>query len=235
MPAKPTSTYISRATKWLQAGILAVAMLLTPQNIQAQGKMFTIEKDSVPLFCGVAISFDIVEPALLMLSDKGGMEAALKVNLHNQYFPVFELGYGRADYTDEVTAMTYKTAAPYFRIGCDMNLLKKKHSGNRLYAGLRYAFTTFECDIERAPFNDPVWGWDTEFIANNEKCNQHWLEIVFGLDTKIVGPVRVGWMVRYKHRIAHKDTGAGPAWYVPGFGENGDTRIGANFNVIINI
>ncbi len=215
--------------------LLTAVLCLTVCNVSGQNKLFAIEKDTIPLFRGLAISFDIVEPAMLMLGDKGGAEGALRVNLHDQYYPVFEMGYGRADYTDEVTEMHYKTSAPYFRIGCDLNLLKKKHTGNRLYAGIRYAFTVYKVDISRKTFADPVWGWDTDFNISDESCNQHWLEVVFGLDTKIAGPLHLGWAVRYKRRIGHKDTSAGEAWYVPGFGENGDTRIGANFNVIIDI
>ena len=66
-------------------------------------------------------------------------------------------------------------------------------------------------------------------------CNQHWAEVVLGLQTKIAGPVHLGWSVRYKMRLAHKDSSAGNTWYVPGYGKYGGTRIGADFNVIIDI
>ena len=35
--------------------------------------------------------------------------------------------------------------------------------------------------------------------------------------------------------LSHSDFSAGNTWYVPGYGKYGDTRIGANFNVIIDI
>ena len=59
--------------------------------------------------------------------------------------------------------------------------------------------------------------------------------MVLGLDTRLWGPLHLGWSVRYKLRLAHKDSSAGNTWYVPGYGKYGDTRIGANFNVIIDI
>lgn len=242
MPQQSISISISRLANSIatiacntKRAMLIAAMTVMTTAAMAQGKLFSIEKDSIPLFCGVAVSVDLVEPATLMLGDKGGLEGAVKVNLHNHYYPIVEIGYGRADYTDEVTEMTYKTSAPYFRIGCDLNLLKNKHTDNRLYAGLRYSFTSFNADISRKTFSDPVWGWDTSFSITDERCSQHWFEVVFGLDTKLFGPLHLGWNVRYKRRLAHSDTSAGEAWYVPGYGENGDTRIGANFNVIIDI
>ncbi len=222
------STYISRLA-------ISLALTIAATTASAQSKLFAIENDSIPLFRGFAVSVDIVEPAMMMIGDNGGVEGAFRVNLHDQYYPIVEIGYGQSDHYDEVTAINYKTSAPYFRIGCDLNLLKKKHGDNRLYAGVRYAFSSFNVDIERKTFPDPVWGWDTGLVLTGEPCNQHWMEIVLGLDTKIFGPLHMGWNVRYKRRLSHKDTSAGPAWYVPGYGVNGDTRIGANFNVIIDI
>ena len=228
-PRQSISTFFSRLA-------ISAAAIVCTTSAAAQGKLFAIEKDSVPLFCGVAISADLVGPAMLAMGDYGEYEAAVRANLHNQYFPIVEVGYGKANHEDdEVTGLTYKTKAPYFRIGCDLNLLRNKMSANRLYAGVRYAFTSYKADIARTEFDDPVWGWSTSFQASGEQCNQHWVEAVLGLDTKLAGPLHIGWNVRYKRRISHKDPSVGNAWYVPGFGKQGDTRISANFNVIIDI
>ncbi len=223
-----TSTFISRLA--VSALLLAAAMAA-----HAQGKLFAIKKDSVPVLNGFAVSVNVAGPVILALSDYGEYEAAVRLNLHDQYFPTVEVGYGKAEHDDEVTGLYYKTQAPFFRIGCDLNLLKNKHSANRLYAGLRYAFTSYKVDMARPTFEDPVWQWDTGFSISGMDCNQHWMEVVFGLDSKIWGPFHLGWSVRYKLRLAHNDGTAGNTWYVPGYGKYGDTRIGANFNVIIDI
>lgn len=223
-----TYTYILRLA-------LSLAVSLAASAAQAQSKIFSIQKDSVPVMRGFAVSFDIAGPIVLALSDYGEYEAALRLNLHDQYFPIVEVGYGKAEHHDDVTELYYKTQAPYFRVGCDLNVLKNKHSNNRLYAGLRYAYTSYKVDMARETFQDPVWQWDTSFSVEGDPCRQHWMEAVIGLDTKIVGPLHVGWTVRYKVRLSHKDSSAGNTWYVPGYGKYGDTRIGANFNVIIDI
>lgn len=222
------STYISS---------LAVSLLLIVAAVpaQAQSKMFRVEKDSVPLFNGLALSFDLVGPVMQALGDYGDYEAALRVNLHDQYFPIVEIGYGQAKRDDEVTGIYYKTSAPFFRLGCDLNLLKNKHAPNRLYGGLRYAFTSYNVDISRQDMTDPVWQGTTGFAIEGDACNQHWIEAVFGLDAKVWGPLHMGWTFRYKRRIAHKDSSIGNTWYVPGYGIYGDTRLGANFNVIIDL
>ena len=212
-----------------------IILMMAVGHVGGHARLFSIERDSVPLFNGFSVSFDIAGPVIRALGDYGEMEGALRLNLHDQSFPVVEVGYGSAEHDDEVTGLYYKTQAPYFRIGCDLNLLKNKHAPNRLYGGIRYAFTSYKVDMRSQAFADPVWGWDTGFEIYGEKCSQHWLELVIGLDAKIWGPLHAGWSVRYKRRISHNDPSMGNTWYVPGYGKYGDTRIGANFNVIIDI
>lgn len=217
---------------------LAVSLLLLglmPSAASAQ-KIFRIEKDSIPFFRGFSVAFDLVGPAMLLLSDHGEIEGALKVNLHDQWFPTFEMGVGRANHkTDEVTDLSYKTMAPYFRIGMDWNVMKNKHLPNRLYAGFRYAFTTFKADIVRAEKPDPIYKAPTGFTIDGMSCSQHWLEVVFGIDAQIYGPMHLGWNIRYLRRLVHKEGDVGQAWYVPGFGINDQDNFVANFNVIVDI
>ncbi|MBQ2951277.1 MAG: hypothetical protein IKK92_04060 [Prevotella sp.] len=223
------STYISRI-------VVSIVVLMTGSSAYAQNNKITNPADTMPLLKGMQISVDIAGPIIMQLSDYGEYEAALRLNLKNKYFPIFELGYGMAEHlNDEVTGISYETSAPYFRIGCDLNLLKNKNSENHFYGGIRYAFTTYKVDMSRNEMQDPVWGNMASFNIEGESCNQHWIEVVFGIDSKIWGPLHLGWNVRYKRRIAHKDSSAGNTWYIPGFGKYGDTRLGANFNVTIDI
>ena len=122
--------------------VASLLLLITAQSLSAQ-KIFRMEKDSIPFFRGFAVSFDLIGPAKLALGDYGEYEGALRINLHDQWFPIFEMGLGRANHSkDEVTELAYKTSAPYFRVGMDWNIMKKKHEPYRIYAGWRYAFTS---------------------------------------------------------------------------------------------
>ncbi|MCR5680745.1 MAG: DUF6048 family protein [Prevotella sp.] len=216
---------------------LSLLLLVVPAVGHAQLKsMFSLEKDSIPLFRGFSVSFDVLGAAQLALSDYGQYEGALRINLHDQWFPIFELGIGRANHqNDEVTGMTYKTTAPYFRLGMDWNILRNKHQANRLYAGFRYAYTSYKADILRDALTDPIWRTTTDFGVTDMSCYQHWLEIVAGIDAKVVGPLHLGWSVRYRRRVAYDDGDIGTTWYVPGFGIQESTRLGCTFNVIIDI
>lgn len=213
---------------------LAISLLLLTMSsaASAQMKFFTIQKDSIPLFRGFAVSFDLVGAGMLALSDYGQYEAALRVNLHDEWFPIVEAGVGKATHDDEVTQLYYSTSAPYFKVGIDKNMLKDKHGPNRLYVGLRYGFTSYKIDLSRPDFPDPVWLWNTGFGVKDASCKYHWAEVVIGVDAKIFGPLHLGWSVRYKQRLAHSEFGN--PWYVPGFGTY-NTNLGATFNVIIDI
>ena len=227
--------HISSSISRLAISLLMLFVSLGSTHAQVT-KMFTLEKDSVPLFCGLSVSFDLVGPAMLLLSDHGEYEGALRVNLHDQWFPIFELGVGHANHeNDAITELTYKTTAPYFRLGMDWNILRKKHQPNRMYAGFRYAFTNYKVDIIRNDLPDPVWQTKSGFGVEGMACNMHWLEAVLGIDAKIFGPLHLGWTVRYKRRLFHNDGTLGATWYVPGFGTNDNDQLAANFNVIIDI
>jgi hypothetical protein len=222
------STFISKVT-------ISLALLLVCSTAGAQ-KLFKLEKDSIPLMRGFQVSFDLVGAGQMMWGDYGQYEAALRLNLHDQWFPIVELGYGKCDYDEDVgTGIAYKTQAPYFRVGMDWNILKKKHGPNRMYAGFRYAFTAYSCDIIRENLPDPVFKGKSGFGEEGISCSQHWLEGVLGIDAKIYGPLHLGWTVRYKRRVFHKEGDIGTSWYVPGFGLNDSDTFSANFNVIIDI
>ena len=229
IPRPNISTSISRSV------VSIVVLLLAAMPVDAQ-KLFKLEKDTIPLMRGFQVSFDLAGAAQLMLSDYGQYEGALRLNIHDQWFPIVELGYGKANHVDdEVTGLSYKTAAPYFRVGVDFNLLNKKHQANRLFAGFRYAHTSYKVDVWRHGLQDPVWKAPAFYEVHDVACYQHWAEIVFGLDAQIWGPAHLGWSVRYRQRLSHGEGDLGNSWYVPGYGTQDTSKLGATFNVIIDI
>lgn len=224
-----TSIYtLAIATSLLLVGCLRA-------SAQGARKKAVAAKDSVALFRGLAVSIDAVGPIQLMVSDYGQYEAALRVNLKDRYFPIIELGIGKANGNDESTQITYKTTAPYGRIGCDFNLLKNKHDIYRLYGGVRYALTYYKYDLSSPDIEDPVWGGNTSYGAKGVKCNYHWAEFLVGVDAKIWGPLRMGWSLRYKRQLFHDDGDLGNTWYVPGYGKKGGSRLGGTFNITFEL
>lgn len=221
-------TFISRLT-------VSLLLLCGTTAVSAQG-VLKYERDSVAFFQGFAVSVDLAGIAQMQLGDHGQYEAALRLNLHDQYFPIVELGLGRANHKDdEVTGISYKTSAPYFRVGLDVNIMKNKHAANRIYVGLRYGYTSYKVDVNCHPFPDPVWQWNTSYGVVDEACSQHWAEVVFGIDAKVLGPLHLGWSGRYRSRLSHNDGQIGKTWYVPGYGIQDSSTLGYTFNIIVDI
>jgi len=216
---------------YISGTAISLLLLLTALPAAAQRSDAAHKNDSVPLFNGLAVAVDLVGPAQMIIGDYGQYEASLRVNLKDRYFPVIELGVGRADYTDDVTQTSYKTSAPFGRIGVDFNLLKDKHDIYRLYGGVRYAFTSFKYDLSHPGVSDPVWGDTAPYGAEDVDCSYHWIEFGIGVDAKIWGPIHIGWSLRYRKRAAYDDGRLGKSWYVPGYGKSDGSAFGGLFNV----
>ncbi|MDD7318739.1 MAG: DUF6048 family protein [Prevotella sp.] len=214
---------------------LAISLLLLPITADAQRRKTVEVPDTLPFYRGVAVSADLVGAGMAVFGDYGQYEGAVRLNLRNRYFPVVEVGLGKADHTDDVTKIRYKTSAPYGKIGIDFNLLKNKNDIYRLYGGVRYAYASWEYDLEHPPLTDPVWGGNTEYGGSGIKCHYHWAEAVFGVDATIWGPIHLGWSVRYCQRISYDNGTLGNSWYVPGYGKDGGSRLGGTFNIIFEI
>lgn len=190
----------------------------------------SLERDTTRLLQGIAIHANLSDAAMAMWGSKGAYEAGLRVNLKGRWFPVIELGYGRADTEDIMTTMCYRTKAPYGRIGMDFNLLRNKFDDYKLFGGFRYAYTSFDYDVYSNDADNP-----DAIKAFGQHGQYHWIEGIFGADAMIWGPLHLGWDVRYRKRISGKLGETGPVEYVPGFGAAGGTKITANFNIIISI
>ena len=217
--------------------ILSTLFLLTPStaNAQHRSSVSKVKEDSIPFFRGAAVGIDLIGPAMRRLAFYGQYEALLRVNLKDRYFPVIELGLGEADKTDETTETNYNTSAPYARVGCDFNMLKNKHDDYRFLVGGRVGYTSFKYDVLSPGIADPIWGTHSSYGSLGNKGSQLWAELVGSVDAKIIGPVRLGWSVRYKLRLAHKMGEVGEAWYVPGYGRGGSSQLGATFNVLLEL
>lgn len=222
------SSFISRLALSL---LFAVSSLALPAQ-----SVLKLEHDSIPLFRGFAVSFDLAGFAHMQLGDYGQYEGALRLNLHDQYFPILELGYGRANHgEDEVTGMSYQTKAPYFRLGADLNIMNNKHTGNRVFVGFRYGYTHYKVDISHPAFTDPVWGWNTSYNISGEAFYQHWIDALFGIDAKVYGPIHLGWSGRMRFRLAHNDGRIGKSWYVPGYGLQDSSVLAYSFYVSLDL
>lgn len=193
------------------------------------------EVRKMPVFAGFSVSANLAGAFLATATSYGELEGAVRANIRGRYFPVIEGGLGLSDHTDDGTNLHYKTSSPFFRIGMDYNVLADPSSPNRLLAGARLAYSSFDYDISGPDLHDPYWGTTIPYNFKGVKGKQMWLELVMGVETRIWKFFHLGWSVRYKNRITSTSGDVGDPWYVPGYGKKGSSVIGGTFSVIFDI
>ena len=213
---------------------ILLSSMMFPWGSHAQKKI-EAAKDTTALFQGAVVGADLFGAVQRQVSDYGQYEAFLRLNLKGKFFPVFEFGRGEGKHdTDPITGISAETAALYGRIGCDFNVMKNKHDIYKLFVGVRYGYTSFDLKLSHPGVEDKDWGGTAEYNIN-EPCNAHWVEGVFGVDAKVVGPLHLGWTFRYRCRVASKSPSVGDAWYIPGYGRAGGSCLGGTFNLSFGI
>lgn len=195
-----------------------------------------VEQPRLALFQGFSLAIDAISPALYLLSDFGGAEAALRLNLKNTYFPTVELGYAKGEQTDENTAIQYKTGAPFLRAGIDLNMLKNKFQNNRLYVGARYGFSSYSYDMSGPEITDPVWGGSEPFAYHDMDARSHWMELIFGVQTRLWATFHLGWNIRYKRELSTTKNLYAKPTYIPGYGKTTHSAVwSGNFYLIFDL
>lgn len=210
----------------------------SPLTAQENKKITIIEEAPIPLYQGTYIGVDVFGLGSKFLgSSTTSSEVSIEVNLKNRFIPTVEIGYSETDATNDETNIHYKTAAPYFRIGMNYNaLFKKTHLPGYLFAGVRYAFTSFSYDVEAPPLVDPTWGNITiPFIYEGVKTNVGWFELIGGVKTKVYKSFYMGWTLRFKARMSMTKKENTEPLYIPGFGKNGSTQWGVTYSLIYKL
>lgn len=247
--------------EWLQKGkAMAICLLMLPASLSAQTAETTnAVEDSVEVlapgekpkptkyipteedmkqtfFQGISVSADLLNSALYFLSSYGNLEAAVRFNLLNTYFPVAELGLGKCNKTDFNTKIHYSTNAPYLRVGIDYNVLKDKWQSNKLFVGLRYGITNFNYSFSGPPQTDPIWGTTQPLDVHSLNATSHFAELVFGCQVKIWSFVHMGWSVRYKKELHTTKSLYSHPYYIPGYGTTvTGSYWGATYNLTFDL
>lgn len=227
--------------------LIAVPTFAEENNKKNDSKNLTSKE--IPFFKGISVGYDLMGPIYKGYSDDYiSHEFFIDFNFKNRFLPVVEVGYGKADKWGD-KGINYKTKAPYIRFGMDYNFLYKKEHGSILSLGLRYAFTSFDYEIEALPLKDGVWGdevtnpniWDDiwkESVTipySKQAGNMHWLEFVASVRTKIISNLHMSLSLRMRRKINAKTADLANPWYIPGYGIYKTSRFGMSYSIIYTI
>ena len=226
------STYITR----LLTNSLCL-LLLFAMPARAQEKQFSeVPVEEVKTYQGIYVTLEVAGliNSFILKSDMMSTEVQVQANLKNKFFPTIELGYADCDKVNDSNDNTYKTSAPYFRIGFDYNVFHKKtHLPGFLNVGLRYGMTSFDYDATSPDMTDPNYGSliTVPFSYTGVSGKASWIELVASLRVKMFKNFYMGWAVRYKRKISVDETENTRPWYVPGYGKNEVGTFNLNYNL----
>jgi hypothetical protein len=234
-----------------------IGLLLVTINAQAQNKVTTPHKAApstgvmsqserlaarkaskdtlnIPLYNGVYLGADLYGPGSKLFGSKSyNYEVSADVNLRNRFFPVIELGYGKTDYTKN--SITYKSAAPYIRVGLNYKMKYRSKTENHLFLGFRYGFSHFKYSVTSNGITDGIWNTTVPLNASDINATGQWYELLAGIRVQLFHNLMAGWTLRYKTRISVTKNDAADAWYIPGFGENKQSNFGVTYSLFYKL
>ena len=179
-----------------------------------------------PIYNATQIKLDIASPVVIAGIHQWQMqhyEIAANVQLAKRFFPTLELGYAGGK-THRGDSIQYKGQGGFFRVGCDINPLKKhKDSPHALLVGLR--------------LGTAVQGWEHTSHATSGTKADCWGEIVVGCQVEIAKVQKtafyMGWMGRFKVLFTRDKEGLTADQmkpiYIPGFGNRDNIGWGLNY------
>lgn len=183
---------------------------------------------------GVRIGTDII-PIVRNYSDKtfSGWEASVDVDFY-RYFLTAEVGNWARLYHRPDEGLRYANDGNYFRVGIDVNFLKKDSARNMFFLGMRYGHSKFS---EHFQFHDVMFdGGDYFGDFTNYDATAHWFELTTGLRVKIWRYFWMGYTARFKFGLSAPEDRALIPHDVPGYGRTDkDSYWGFNYQLLFRI
>jgi hypothetical protein len=149
-----------------------------------------------------------------------------------RYYLTVDYGYWARDFNDN--GNIYSNSGTYYRIGADVNFLKKDPEKNMFFIGLRYGHSVFSEDLE-IETEDPIWG-PVSSTLHNEKVNASWYELTTGIRVRMWKMIWMGYTARFKFGLTTHEKGTLVPSDVPGYGgTDAGSTWGFNYQIFVRI
>lgn len=211
-------------------------MTLSLADLSAQIiKSDTVKTDTIKnkyLPTGVRIGTDLISLVKARYQDNfSGWEINGEVDI-NRYYLAMEYGnWGRKLNSDSAA---YSNDGKFWRVGIDVNFLKKDPDRNMFFIGGRYGRSTFSEQMQLISY-DPIWGTLATSYTNKE-VPARWLELTAGIRVKIWSIFWLGYTGRFKFALKTGATEEMLPYDIPGFGTTDKgTTWGFNYYAMVRI
>jgi hypothetical protein len=162
----------------------------------------------------IRVGADIINPIKTFAStDFSGWEVNADFELNN-YYPVVEIGSWSRDVSLENGQ--YTNSGNYWRVGVDVNVLKKDPVKNMFFFGIRYGRSAYDEKLNYTIITNEFDPEDQEL--ENRGLASGWAELVTGLRVKVAGGFWMGYTGRLKFAPGIQESQRLQTYDIPGYG-----------------
>lgn len=225
---KPILHYYDRHGNPLDEPVLVLADIDTTRAVES--------KPVYPKFNSISFGVNIMDAVMEMTGqDYGSYDIWADLSLYNWFFPVVELGFGRAKASPELGNFTYKCSPSFYaKAGFNYNFLYKSNPDYNAFLGLRAGYAGMRYSVDDITVSSGYWDQENRFSIKNQKASAFFGEVVAGVKVKIYKRFSMGWTVRYHFKFKISDGANSSPWYIPGYGPKSD-HFSATFSLIYTL
>jgi hypothetical protein len=202
---------------------------------------------------GIRIGADLSRPLLGILKDGySGIELVGDYRISEKMYVAAELGnesktvaeiLNNFETSGIVPIYNLKVSGSYLKAGIDINTYENWYGmKNNIIVGARYAFSSFQTDINSYSFFNSNRYWNPDgFDAGNDALQQlsglnaSWLEILLGIKTELVANIYLSASVRIGKLMTRSESEIMPHLWIPGFNRVTDgSSFGTSFNYTLS-
>ena len=199
--------------------ILCLLATISYGQAEPERKVKPKRTDNYIRMRGIRVGMDATRPFqdLWTKGNRYGSEFSFDMELRPNWFPVFESGYEVIKLNTNY--IEYTGQGSYSRIGIDYNFLQAEHKNDKdvLFFGLRYGFSIARQKVDRY-LVDSYWGTVNGHFGN-QNYFAHWGEFLVGIKGEIFQNFYLGWTIRGKVKMNHKEMELPPVYFIPGYGK----------------
>ena len=193
-------------------------------TLRSSGKKYTP--------AGIRLGYDLIALFRNNFTDNfSGYEINADVDFNRYYLAVDYGNWGRNFVTQD---HAYSSDGNYFRVGADVNFLKKDPEKNMFFLGMRYVRSVFS-EYLSTQVSDSVWGFPRQEYTNTN-VKGRWFELTGGIRVKVWKIIWMGYTARFKFALKTSDSPFMIPHDVPGYGRTDKTSYwGFNYQLFIRL
>jgi hypothetical protein len=175
----------------------------------------------------IFFSADLVGLTRLGSSNNLKSEFSAKMDF-DRFFLAFDYGLHKTNFAGN--NFDYSSNGSFFRIGPQIDFMRFNKGYSNLYFGVMFATSSFD---DRIDYIQNGGFWDGENLSfANKQLKANWFELNLGISAKIIGPLYLGYTIRFKLAKSLSGEEELRAFEVPGFGTSGGgSTFGFNYYI----